>query len=56
MKPEKRMYRKLDLSKITFSETIRTIEEGLCEITPIPWSKDVLEGNMKVVVSKRGKR
>ena len=48
MDPEKREYRKIDFSKITFSEKIRTIEECLCEIEPILWNKDVLDGSLEL--------
>lgn len=47
-------YKKLDLEKVRkrVSKTVST-EEALKDITPINWSKDVLEGKVKVIISKQ---
>jgi hypothetical protein len=46
-------YKKLDLDKIRNKKsTIVSSKEALEKITPIDWSKDVLSGNKKVIISR----
>lgn len=45
-------YRKIDLSKLTFSEEVKTIADGLAEETPFEWSESVLNGEKTVVIKR----
>lgn len=46
------MHKRLDFSKINFSKKEITTEEALKDVSPIPWTNDVLKGNKKVIVKK----
>lgn len=46
-------YRRLDMSKLKFSDKPMSMEESLKEIIPIHWSDDVLNGKKKVIISKQ---
>ena len=48
-------YRRLDFSKLKFSEKTISTEEALKDITPIQWSEDVLSGKKKVTITKAEK-
>ncbi len=50
---ERKSYRRLDMSKLKFSDQPISMEESLKDIIPIPWSDDVLNGKKKVVISKQ---
>ncbi len=50
---ERKGYRRLDMSKLKFSDQPISMEESLKDIIPIPWSDDVLNGKKKVVISKQ---
>lgn len=50
---ERKSYRRLDMSKLKFSDQPVSMEESLKDIIPIPWSDDVLNGKKKVVISKQ---
>lgn len=51
----KQQYKKLDMSKLKFSEhSIISTEEALKDVAPIDWPDDVLNGDKKVVISKEG--
>ena len=52
---KKQQYKKLDMSKLKFSEhSIISTEEALKDVTPIDWPEDVLNGDKKVIISKEG--
>ena len=46
-------YRRLDMSKLKFSDKTMSMEESLKDIIPIHWSDDVLNGKKKVIISKQ---
>ena len=46
-------YRRLDMSKLKFSDKTMSMEESLKDIIPIRWSDDVLNGKKKVIISKQ---
>ena len=46
---------KNDFNQIIERGKIISTKESLRDITPIPWSEEVLEGDRKVVVSKMGR-
>ena len=48
-------YRRLDFSKLKFSENIISTEEALKDITPIQWSDEILSGRKKVTITKAEK-
>lgn len=50
---ETKSYRRLDMSKLKFSDQPISMEESLKDITPMPWSDDILNGKKKVVISKQ---
>lgn len=50
---QKNGYRRLDMSKIRFSDKPMSMEESLKDVIPIHWPDDVLNGKKKVVVSKQ---
>lgn len=52
MRPKRNKTLELDFSKLVFSDEIRSIEDCLQEITPIPWSDDVLNGKTEVIIGK----
>jgi len=45
-------YRRLDFSKLNFSEKVVTSNEALRDVIPINWSDDVLQGKKQVVIKK----
>lgn len=49
-------YRKLDFSKLTFSEKRPTTEEALRDVEPFPWSEDILNGERIAIVKKGGRK
>jgi hypothetical protein len=46
---------KLNFKKIIKNGKVISTKESLRDITPIPWNKDVLNGNKKVVITEGGK-
>ena len=46
-------YRRLDMSKLKFSDKTMSMEESLKDIITIHWSDDVLNGKKKVIISKQ---
>lgn len=48
-------YRRLDLSKLRFSENIISTEEALKDIAPIQWSEEILSGRKKIEITKAEK-
>lgn len=46
-------YRRLDMSKLKFSDKPMSMEESLKDIVTIHWSDDVLNGKKKVIISKQ---
>lgn len=49
---ERQGYRRLDFSKLSFSDKIVTTEEALRDVVPFKWADDVLQGKKKVIVKK----
>lgn len=49
---ERQGYKRLDFSKLNFSDKVVTAEEALQDVIPFKWSKDVLQGNKKVIIKK----
>jgi len=50
---ENNNYRKLDLNNLLSKKSIIvSSKEALKDVTPIQWSKDVLCGKVKVIVSR----
>lgn len=47
MSSNQKEYKRLDLSKINFKNTIISTEEALKDIVPIAWSDDVLNGKYR---------
>ena len=48
-------YRRLDFSKLKFSENIKSTEEALKDIVPIQWSEEILSGKKQVTITKAEK-
>lgn len=48
-------YRRLDFSKLNFSNNIISTEEALKDVTPIQWPEDVLNGVKKINITKAEK-
>ncbi len=44
-------YKKLDFSKIVFSDKEPSMEEALKDVTPFEWSDAVLQGKQKVHIA-----
>lgn len=49
-------YKKLDFSKLVFSNETISTEEALRDITPFPWNKDILDGKRKAIVKRGGRK
>ncbi len=46
-------YRRLDFSKIIFSDKTLSIKEALKDIISIQWADDVLSGKLKVFIAEK---
>ena len=53
LKDGRQGYRRLDMSKLKFSDKKISTEEALADVTPIPWSEEVLSGKKKVIISRQ---
>jgi len=49
---ERQEYKRLDFSKLNFSDIVVTAEEALRDVNPFKWSDDVLLGKKKVIIQK----
>jgi len=49
---ERQEYKRLDFSKLNFSDIVVTAEEALRDVNPFKWSDDVLQGKNKVIIQK----
>jgi len=49
---ERQEYKRLDFSKLNFSDKVVTAEEALRDVNPFKWSDDVLLGKKKVIIQK----
>lgn len=45
-------YKRLDFSKLNFSDKVITNKEALHDVNPFKWSDDVLQGKKKVIIQK----
>lgn len=45
-------YKALDLTKIKAKGTIVSSKDALKEVTPINWSKEVINGQKKVIIKQ----
>jgi|GEM_PF-1239972 len=45
-------YKRLDFSKLNFSDKVVTAEEALRDVIPFKWSEDVLHGKKEVIIKK----
>lgn len=50
---ERSGYRRLNFSTLNFSDSKKTVEDSMEDITPIKWSKEVLSGEKKVIIKKQ---
>jgi len=51
---ERKGYNKLDLNKLNYSEKTVSSKEALHDVIPVQWSPEVLNGEKKAVIKKRG--
>ena len=49
---ERQGYKRLEFSKLNFSDKVVTAEEALRDVTPFKWTEDVLQGKKKVIIKK----
>jgi hemin uptake protein HemP len=49
---DKREYKRLDFSKLNFSDKDITTEEALRDVVPFLWSEEVLQEEKKVIIKK----
>lgn len=49
---EKKQYKQIKLDSIIKKSKAVPSENALREVVPFPWSKEVLEGNKKVVITR----
>ena len=50
---EKSGYKRLDWNNIKIKSTPISSKEALKGVTPIPWSKDVMDGKKTVTISRQ---
>ena len=50
---EKKQYKQIKLDSIIKKSKAVPSEKALREVVPFPWSKEVLEGNKKVVITRQ---
>lgn len=55
MSDNKKEYRKLDFSKLTFSDKTMSSSEALKDVIPFEWSDEVLSGEKELIIRKGGK-
>ena len=51
---ERKGYNKLDLNKLNYSDKTVSSKEALHDVIPVQWSPEVLNGEKKAVIKKRG--